>query len=321
MALLPVAALVSSGQTPRDMSHSHNHSHQDANLKGKPLAIAIALNLLITVAQVVGGILAGSLALLGDALHNFSDVLSLIISYVANTLRSKKNTPQRTYGYKRAQILAALINALTLIGVSIYLIFEAVSRLTDVQPVISTYVIWLAVLGILVNGGSALMLAKMQKGDSNLRSAYLHLVADFATSFAVLLGGLAMYLYDVYWIDSAITIFVSIYLILTAGKLFLHTIDVLMHFVPSEIDIAKISEKLKSMESVEDVHHIHIWRLDDESIHFEGHVRLFEDMPVSEFDVLKCNIEEVLFHDFGITHCSLQPEIGGCESDALIASE
>ena len=303
------------------MSHSHNHSHQDANLKGKPLAIAIALNLLITVAQVVGGILAGSLALLGDALHNFSDVLSLIISYVANTLRSKKNTPQRTYGYKRAQILAALINALTLIGVSIYLIFEAVSRLTDVQPVISTYVIWLAVLGILVNGGSALMLAKMQKGDSNLRSAYLHLVADFATSFAVLLGGLAMYLYDVYWIDSAITIFVSIYLILTAGKLFLHTIDVLMHFVPSEIDIAKISEKLKSMESVEDVHHIHIWRLDDESIHFEGHVRLFEDMPVSEFDVLKCNIEEVLFHDFGITHCSLQPEIRGCESDALIASE
>lgn len=310
------------GKLRGPMSHSHNHSHHaDANLKGKPLAIAIALNLLITIAQVVGGILAGSLALLGDALHNFSDVLSLIISFVANKLRGQKSTPQKTFGYKRAQILAALINALTLIGVSIYLSIEAIGRLTNVQPVISTYVIWLAVLGILVNGGSALMLAKMQKGDSNLRSAYLHLMADFATSFAVLLGGLAMYLYDVYWIDSAITILVSLYLILNAGKLFLHTIDVLMHFVPAEIDVAKISEKLKGLKEIEDVHHIHIWRLDDESIHFEGHVRLIADMPVSEFDVLKCNIEEVLFHNFGITHCSLQPEIGRCESDALIVSE
>lgn len=130
-----------------------------------------------------------------------------------------------------------------------------------------------------------------------------------------------MYLYDVYWIDSAITILVSIYLMLTAGKLFLHTIDVLMHFVSAEIDVAKISEKLKTRQGVEHVYHIHTWRLDDEVIHFARHVRLFSDMPVSEFDALKCKIEEVLFHDFGITYGSLQPEVAPCHSDALVANE
>jgi cobalt-zinc-cadmium efflux system protein len=305
------------------LSQHHAHHHQsETHLKGKPLAIAIGLNLLITLAQVVGGILAGSLALIGDALHNFSDVLALVISYIANTLRGQKSTLQRTFGYKRAQILAALINALTLIGVSVYLIISAIGRLTDVQPVLSTYVIWLAVLGILVNGGSALLLTKLQKGDSNLRAAYLHLVADLATSFAVLLGGLAMYLYKVYWIDSAITILVSLYLILSAGKLFLHTIDVLMHFVPAEINVAAIANRLKALDGIAEIHHVHVWRLDDSAVHFEGHIRLTTDMPVSAFDVLKCQVEEVLYHEFGITHSSLQPEVAGCsDGEGLVARE
>lgn len=280
--------------------------------------MAIGLNLFITISQVIGGLIAGSLSLLGDALHNFSDVLSLLISYVANRLRGQASTVQRTFGYRRAQILAAFINALTLIGVSVYLIIEAIQRLVEVQEVDSRYVMVFALAGILVNGGSVLLLVRMQSGDSNIRSAYLHLLGDLATSFAVLAGGLAMYLYQVYWIDSAITILVSIYLILVAGKLFIHTINVLMQFVPSGIEITVICDRLRELDGIESLHHVHVWRLDDDAIHFEGHVKLTHDMTVSAFEQVKCEIESILSNEFKINHCILQPEITSCSGEELI---
>ena len=298
-------------------NHHHNHHHQQ-DLKGGPLAVAIGLNLFITISQVIGGLIAGSLSLLGDALHNFSDVLSLLISYVANRLRGQASTVQRTFGYRRAQILAAFINALTLIGVSVYLIIEAIQRLVEVQEVDSRYVMVFALAGILVNGGSVLLLVRMQSGDSNIRSAYLHLLGDLATSFAVLAGGLAMYLYQVYWIDSAITILVSIYLILVAGKLFIHTINVLMQFVSSGIEITVICDRLRELDGIEGLHHVHVWRLDDDAIHFEGHVKLTHDMTVSAFEQVKCEIESILSNEFKINHCILQPEITSCSGEELI---
>lgn len=302
------------------MSH-HKHQHDHIQVKGRPLLIAISLNLLITVAQVIGGIISGSLALLGDALHNFSDVLSLIISYVANRLRGKNNTTEKTFGYKRAQILAAFINALTLIGVSMYLIFEASQRLFTPQTVLSKYVILLALAGIVVNGGSAYLLISMQKGDSNLRAAYLHLLGDLATSVAVLLGGLAMWFFNVFWIDSAITIAVSIYLIYTAGKLFLHSINVLMQFVPSDIDIPTVCTRLKQVNGIAGLHHVHVWRLDDDSIHFEGHVRLENDITISAFESIRQEIERVLHQEYGINHCIVQPEIEPCAESELIVKD
>jgi len=306
------------------MSHQHEHNHQynhAENLKGGPLAVAIGLNLFITIAQVIGGLVAGSLSLLGDALHNFSDVLSLLISYVANKLRGQHSTEHRTFGYKRAQILAAFINALTLIGVSVYLIIEAVERLFEIQPVNSDYIMLFALAGIIVNGGSAVMLIKMQSGDSNIRSAYLHLLGDLATSFAVLVGGIAIHLYQVYWLDSAITILVSIYLILIAGKLFIHTINVLMQFVPSSINIEEVSKRLQTIDGIDGLHHVHVWRLDDDTIHFEGHVKLSHDMPVSAFAKIKADVQAMLFHEFKINHCILQPETESCGGNELVVPE
>ncbi len=303
------------------MSHNHAHHHHHETIKGKPLAVAIGLNLFITLAQVIGGLLSGSLALLGDALHNFSDVLSLLISYVANRLRGKENTTQKTFGYKRAQILAAFINALTLIGVSVYLIYEAVGRLFETQEVLSTYVIVLALAGIVVNGGSAYLLIHMQKGDSNLRAAYLHLLGDLATSVAVLFGGIAMWLFEVYWVDSAITIGVSIYLIYTAGKLFLHSINVLMQFVPGHINIQSICDRLQKVEGIHSLHHVHVWRLDDDAIHFEGHVRLETDLSISAFEELRLRIQGILENEFAINHCILQPEYQPCAESELVVKE
>lgn len=303
------------------MSHNHLHHHHTTDQKGKPLFFAIALNLAITVAQVIGGIISGSLALIGDALHNFSDVLSLVISYMANVLSGKSSSETKTFGYKRAQILAAFINALTLIGVSVYLIIEAIERFGHTTVIKADWVMVFALAGIVVNGGSVLLLAAMQKGDSNLRAAFLHLIGDLATSVAVLIGGAAMYFYQVYWVDGVITIGVSIYLIFMSAKLFMHTISVLMQFVPSHLNVRDICDELKNIKGIKALHHVHLWRLNDESIHFEAHVRVKEDISVSAFESLRTEMERVLHSKFNIDHCLFQPEFDNCSETELVIQE
>jgi cobalt-zinc-cadmium efflux system protein len=180
-------------------NHSHHHHQHHNDVKGRNLLISILLNLVITVAQVIGGILSGSLSLLSDALHNFSDVLSLIISYVANRYAKKKASFNRTFGYKRAEIIAAFVNAATLLVVAVYLIYEAVLRFFNPQEIESGLVIWLALLGIIVNGLSVLLLRKSSKENMNMRSAYLHLFTDMSASVAVLAGGLLMKYFGWFW--------------------------------------------------------------------------------------------------------------------------
>ncbi len=298
--------------------HTHNHDHHSHSMKGKPLVIAILLNLAISIAQFIGGLLSGSLALMGDALHNFSDVLSLIISYTANKLAARNQDEERTFGFKRAQILAAFINAFALIGISIYLIIESIGRLWNTEPILSNYVIWLAIAGIVVNGGSVLLLSKVKDGDSNMSAAYLHLIADLATSIAVLIGGLAMHFFQIYWVDSAITIVVSVYLIYMSSKLFLHTTSVLMQFAPSHLAIKEICDRLCKVSGVKAVHHVHLWRLDDEAIHFEAHVLLEEDVQISKFELIKAELQTVLKAEYDIIHSIFQPEISGNADELLV---
>jgi len=176
------------------MGHSHTH-HNHTQLKGKPLVISIFLNIAITVAQIIGGLLSGSLALLSDALHNFTDVLSLIVSYIANILSRKDASIDKTFGYKRAEILAAFINASTLIIIAVLLIIESIKRFTNPETIESILVIWLSILGIIANGISVLLLKKDANVNMNMRSAYLHLLTDMLASVAVLIGGLLMYFY------------------------------------------------------------------------------------------------------------------------------
>ena len=154
-----------------------------------------------------------------------------------------------------------------------------------------------------------------------MRSAYLHLLGDLASSFAVLAGGLAMYYYQVYWVDSAITIVVALYLIYMSAKLFLHTVHVLMQFVPSHLNVEEICNALKKNASIIDVHHVHVWRINDDSIHFEAHVLLNKDMHISQFEELKRTMEKNLHDQFKINHCIFQPEFKGCASKEVVAQE
>lgn len=303
-------------------SHSHNHSHHNhSNFQGRNLLISIFLNILITGAQVVGGIISGSLALLSDALHNFSDVISLVVSYVANKLAKKKASLQKTFGYKRAEILAAFINASTLIIVAILLIIEAIERFQNPQEIETGLVIWLSVIAILGNGFSVLLLKKDSEANMNLKSAYLHLLTDMMASVAVLIGGLLMKFYNVFWVDSLLTFLIAIYLIWMGYDLLKSSTKVLMLFTPDDIPIDKIVTEINSLEGIKNTHHIHVWQLNEEEIHFEAHIDFEKNIKLSEFDDILHKIEEILFHKFEINHINIQPEFGKCDDKDVIVQD
>lgn len=287
---------------------SHNHSHKSSEVKGTNLVISILLNVIITVAQFIGGLVSGSLALLSDALHNFSDVLSLLISYFANKLAKKEASINRTFGYKRAEIIAAFVNSGTLVIVALYLIFEATIRFFNPQPIQSNLVIWMAALGILVNGFSVLLLKKDAKKNMNMRSAYLHLFTDMAASVAVLIGGLLMKFYEWWWVDSLLTLAIAFYLIFVGYDLLKKSFNVLMLFTPGNLQIDKISQSINKLDKVKSIHHIHIWQLNEDEVHLEAHLEFLKDVTISEFDAILQIIEKMLYHEFGINHVTIQPE-------------
>jgi cobalt-zinc-cadmium efflux system protein len=287
------------------MSEVHIHKHE---VKGKNLVLSIVLNLIITIAQVVGGIISGSLALISDALHNFSDVLSLVFSLIAHKLSRRKASIEHTFGYKRAELIAAFVNASTLVIVAFILIYGAIGRFINPQPIESELVIWLALLGIIVNGMSVIFLKKDAQHNINMKSAYLHLLTDMMASVAVLVGGLLMKFYGWFWVDSVMTIAIAIYLIVVGIKLLITSTKMLMLFTPDFINIKELVREVHKIPGVNKLHHIHVWHLNDEELHLEAHLDCSDDIKMSEFNELLHKVEQVLFLKFNINHINIQPE-------------
>ncbi|WP_178986423.1 cation diffusion facilitator family transporter [Winogradskyella helgolandensis] len=303
------------------MNHHHNHSHSPKDLKGQKLLISILLNIVITIAQVIGGLVSGSLSLLSDALHNFSDVVSLIVSYVAARLSKQKASINRTFGYKRAEILAAFINASTLIIVAIILIFEAVKRFNNPQEIESGLVIWLAIIAIIGNGLSVLLLRKDSKNNINMRSAYLHLLTDMLASVAVLVGGLLMKFYQLFWVDSLLTLLIALYLIWVGYDLLKTSTKMLMLFTPDTINIKDVVRTVNKLPKVSKLHHVHIWNLSDDELHLEAHLDLTEDISTTAFNDLLLDIETVLHDEFNINHVTIQPEFNKEDPKEVIVQD
>jgi cobalt-zinc-cadmium efflux system protein len=284
----------------------HNHHHHE--VQGKNLLFSIVLNLVITAAQVIGGLISGSLALLSDALHNFSDVLSLVFSFVAHKLSKRKASVNHTFGYKRAELIAAFVNAMTLIIVALFLIYGATERFFNPCEIDSSLVIWLSVLGIVVNGLSAIMLKKDADKNLNMKSAYLHLFTDMLASVAVLVGGLLMKLYQWFWVDSLLTLIIAIYLIVVGFDLLKKSTQMLMLFTPVHININEIVSEVHKISGGGKLHHIHVWYLNDDELHLEAHLDCQEDIKMSEFNETSNKIERILFDKFQINHINIQPE-------------
>ena len=283
----------------------HHHHHE---VSGKNLFITIILNIIITVSQIVGGIYSGSLALLSDAMHNFSDVLALFIAYFANRLAARPNNESKTFGYKRAEILAALFNASVLIGIAIFLIIEAFHKFYHPEPINSAWVIGLGILSIVLNAASVLLIKDDAHDNMNIKAAYLHLLTDVMTSIAVVGGGLLMYYFGIFWIDPLISVFIALYLIWASFGLVKESSAILMQFTPKEININKVVDAIVEENEIKNVHHLHIWKLDDNRIHLETHLDFNEDVSLSVSNRVIERLEKKLHDSFDIEHTTFQCE-------------
>lgn len=303
------------------MGHSHSHSHSHTNMKDRNLIISILLNIIITASQIIGGLVSGSLALLSDALHNFSDVISLVVSFGASKLSKRKASIYRTFGYKRAEILAAFINASTLVIVGILLIVEAVERFQNPQEIESNLVIWLSAIAILANGFSVLLLKRDANANLNMRSAYLHLLTDMMASVAVLIGGLLMKYYKIFWVDSLLTLLIALYLVWVGYDLLKKSTRILMLFTPDQVDIKEVLRTVHKIPKVKKLHHVHVWCLNDDELHLEAHLDLKEDISITEFNTVLKQIEDILHNEFEINHVTIQPEFNKADPKDIIVQD
>ncbi len=294
------------------MSEHHHEVH------GKNLLLTIVLNLIITVAQIVGGIFSGSLALLSDAMHNFSDVLSLIIAFGANRLVSRPSTKAKTFGYKRAEILAALFNASMLVGIAIFLIVEAVNRLFHPSVVMSVWVVALGVLSILLNTISVLLVKDDADHSMNIKAAYIHLLTDVMTSAMVVVGGLLIYFFHIYWIDPIVSMVIAFYLIFTSYDIIKESVSILMQFAPKNIKIENIMLYVMQFDEIQNIHHIHLWRLDDHRVHLEAHLDFAENLTLQAANNLVDQIEQTLHIKYNISHVTLQCEYNRKDNKSII---
>ncbi|MCX7876350.1 MAG: cation diffusion facilitator family transporter [Melioribacteraceae bacterium] len=298
------------------MSKDHLHKH-DLIDSEKKLFFVIILNFLITVSQIIGGMISGSLALISDALHNFSDGVAIFISYFALKLSRKPKTFKYTFGLKRAEILAAIINASTLIVISIFLIKEAIDRFYSPVQITGEIMLIVASIGLFANLFSTLLLKKNSHNNLNIKTAYLHLLVDTISSVVVIIGAIFIIFYKIYWIDPLLTILISIYIFKETYEIVKESVDILMMSNTSETDLNEIKNFVESIPLVKNIHHVHLWKLNDTETHFEAHVEV-DDMKVSDTSKIQLLIEQELNEKFQITHTTLQFECGVCEEVNLI---
>ena len=258
------------------------HHHHSAS--GKNLGTAVLLNILISAGQFAGGLLSGSISLLTDALHNFSDVLSLLLSWFANRMAKKPAGLTHTFGYKRAEILAAFVNAMTLIFIAIFLIIEAVKRWFQPEIIDSKWVIYFALASIIINIFSVILLHNDAKHSLNIKSAYLHLLTDVMTSIAVLFGGLLMKYYRIYWIDSLLSVIIASYLVYSSLHILKQSMRILMQAAPKEVDLKQLKDKILSFNEVKEINKFHFWQLNEKDWYFSAELTLRNDADLQSLD-------------------------------------
>ena len=271
------------------------------------LIVAVVINGLLTVAQLIGGMVAGSLALVADAMHNFSDAASLGIALFARRVARRPADELHTFGYRRAEIIGALINLTTLIVVALYLLGEAALRFFEREPINGWIVVWVAGLALVIDLGTAMLTYAMSKDNLNVRAAFVHNLSDAGASVGVMVAGTLILLFGWYWTDLAVTVLISGYMLWQGAVMMRQTIHILMQGVPEGIEPGALAKKLGEIEGIEELHHIHVWQLDEHHRSLEAHVVIREDDLV-RMEELKAAIRGRLAEYFGIRHSTLEFE-------------
>lgn len=302
------------------MSNINMHSHHAGNGNNAELTFrltaSIILNLTITLAEILGGLLSGSLSLLSDALHNFSDTASLGISLAAVKISARSPDRLRTFGYRRAQIIGALINLVLLVVVALYLVMEAIQRYLNPEPIQGGVMLIVAIIGLLANLATAAMLYRQSKSNLNIRSAFVHILGDAFSSIGVVIAGILIIRYQLYLADTLLTMLISAYILFNSARMLRQTINILMQGVPTGIDIDKIIAAVKSVEEVQDIHHVHIWQLDESHSNLEAHI-VIDQEKLDDMTCIKQAIRERLASSFNITHSTLEFEFEDCKTHQI----
>ena len=289
------------------MHHSHAHVTPDIN---KAFLIGAALNIIFVVVEVTYGLLANSLALLADAVHNFIDVLTLLLAWGANTLASIKPTNRRTYGYRRATILAALFSGIALIATMLMIAYEAILRLQSSVEPHSITIIVVATIGIVINFATAALFLKEKEHDLNIKGAFLHLFADGLVSVAVALGGVIIFFTGWMLVDPLLSILIIFAIAFSSWGLLKDSFNLSIDAVPHEIDINKVRAYLLSLPNVTELHDLHIWAMSTTQVALTAHI--LRDTTEIDDEFLHQTTRE-LKDKYGIHHTTIQVENGHCD--------
>ncbi len=284
------------------MGHSHNHTH--STQYNKAFAIGIGLNVIFVAVEIFYGLVANSSALLADAGHNASDVLSLVFAWAAIWLATKKPKGKYTYGLRKTTILVSILNALLLFGAVIAIGWDAVGKFKNPEPVAGTQVMIVAGIGVIINTLTALLFMKGKKNDLNIKGAFLHMAADAGVSLGVVIAGLLINLTGRQWIDPAMSFLIIIIILWGTWRLFTDSIDLALDAVPKHIRLEEVRDFLLSTDGVEDIHDLHIWAMSTTQVALTAHLI----MPEGHNDKFIANIQEQLKHEFGIGHITFQIE-------------
>lgn len=294
------------------MSHSHG-GEQGTATGGKRLLISLGLNLTLTLAQVIGGLLSGSLSLLADAAHNGSDTAALGISYIARRISRRKADRRRTFGYQRAEVIGALINLTTLMVIALYLLGQAINRLFNPREVDGMVMLVVGAIAFVEDLISAILLYQGAKGSLNIRSAFIHMVGDTLATVGVIIGSLLILFSNIHLADPIITALIAIYIAVHGIHELRRAIRLLMDSAPESFDFDGMVEAVLAIDGVHDLHHVHLWRLDEQRTALEAHIAVVQgqDWDWDMLKQLKHRVKVVLRDQYQIEHVTLELEVDG----------
>ncbi len=292
------------------MSHDHSHAHHDhgaAAVSDRALLGAVIVNVGLSVFEFIAGLISGSVALMADALHNTNDAAALVIAYVARRISRKGADERFTFGYRRAELIGAMIQLTALILLGLYLVYEALLRVFNPQPLLGVWIMAASAVALVVDLATAWFLWALSKGSLNVRAAFLHNLTDAASSVAVLIGGAAITWLDWYWVDPAITLMIAGYILWMSIGMLKTTSRILMQGVPPHIASTEVIAAMTAVAGVQNVHHLHIWELDEAHCALEAHVVI--DGAHGACPAILKTIKQLLHDRFEIAHATIEMEI------------
>jgi cobalt-zinc-cadmium efflux system protein len=294
----------------------HHHEEHSNGVSTRPLKITLVLVLVIMVAEVIGGILSNSLALLSDAGHMLTDALALGLSLFAMNLARRPATPTRTYGYHRAEIMAALVNGTTLVLVSVFIFYQAYHRFSALPAVKSPLMLAVAVIGLAANLISMFLLRRGSRKSINVRAAFWHIIGDTLSSVGVIIAGVFIYFTGWYIADPILAVVIGIVILWGAVRIVWESVDILLESVPAHVEMEKVTAAVKAVPGVEDLHDIHIWTITSGIYALSAHLSIADQKVSQSCDVLT-KVNRVLADDFNITHTTLQLECESCPTGLI----